>query len=790
MRRWLILAFVTVLVLALAPAVPASDEGDATIIRDEYGVPHIYADTEASLFYAFGYVQAQDRLWQAEVLRRQGTGRLAELFGEGSVASDAQSRLLFGPSERRAALLAAAPQNTQEALAAHAAGMNAWITEAAATGQLPLEFGAFGVEPAEWTVDDTIATFMAIGSNFGWFGSDELSTAATYGGLITALGPEAGTDVFADTHWLDDPDAPTTVPGGQVTTALRAAPAPAAIDADIDRAAARVEADREAAARGRARAGLAGDGHASNAAVISGELTRDGVPVLLGGPQMGYSAPQINHEVGLHGAGFDVTGMTIAGFPLVPIGVGNGFAWTLTSGGSDNTDIFAETLNPDDPSQYLYNGEWVDMECRVEEIAVLGGGVVPQTMCTTVHGPVIFADEATAYSLHNVTFGHELTSYDAWARLGTATTIDEFAARLADVAYNFNVLYADDDRNIAYWHIGYIPIRADGVNPLFPTPGTGEADWQGVLPFADNPHTLNPDQGWLASWNNKPMAGWSNSSAGFWRWGPAHRVNTFMKFLEAVEPGTATTHTLEVLNRTGGWTTDTPSGQASTVFVSSYFDEMLWSVDRSADVRLPSITRLLKKWDHMQTDRNGDGLYDTPGGAIWNAWWAALAERVFADDTVGLIDRSVMGNLVDRLLAGDDAALPLIHDYLDGESVGEAVTGALLTALDQLTSSYGSTDPADWLQPISTITWSPLGIGTVPDTIWMNRGTYNQIVHLGTGDGLWGQNVISPGQSGDFRSPHFSDQLELYATWQYKPMRLTPDDLRGYEASVQVLAVP
>jgi penicillin amidase len=790
MRRALIAVVVTLVVLALAPAVPAaSTGGEATIIRDEYGVPHIFADDESTLFAAFGYTQAQDRLWQAEILRRTATGTLAELFGADSVASDAQTRLLFGPAEHRAQLFDAAPQRTKDALTAHAAGMNAWIEEATGGGLLPLEYSAFGIAPRPWTVDDTVATFMLVGSQFGWFGSDDLTTAAVYEGLVAALGPEAAAEVFTDTHWLDDPDAPTTVPGPSATSAA-SADLPAELPDSVVDAAATVAADRAAAERARARVGLRSDGHASNAAVIGPELSRDGRPLLLGGPQMGYTAPQINHEVGLHGAGFDVTGMTIAGFPLVPIGVGDGLAWTLTSGGTDNTDIFVEVLNPADPAQYLFDGEWRDMDCTVESIGVAGADPIAQTLCRTVHGPVLAVAGDNAFSLRNTTFGNELTSLDAWMRLGQANDLDDFTTGLPGVAYNFNVLYADDDGNIAYWHVGQIPVRSEGVDPRFPTPGTGEAEWQGVIPFEDMPHALNPGQGYLASWNNKPAPGWANSSTDFWRWGRAHRVNTFLDFLATVPPHSAAVRTLERLNRTGGWTTDTPTGQASLVLVSSILDELLAHVDHTADPRLRQIVPMLASWNHLQVDNDGDGAYDHPGGAIFNAWWEAFAARVFSDDTAGLIDRFTIGNLADRLLRGADAALPLAHDYLQGESLSGAVTASLVAALDELTVTYGSAEPAAWQQPIATITWSPLGIGTVADTIWMNRGTYNQIVHLGEGRDLFAQNVVSPGQSGDFRSPHFADQLELYATWQYKPMRLSAADLRGHEESVTVFTSP
>ncbi|MDQ3782742.1 MAG: penicillin acylase family protein, partial [Actinomycetota bacterium] len=520
MRRLLTLAMSVLLTAAVAVAAPAAEaDNEVTIVRDSYGVPHLFADTEEALFHGLGYASAQDRLWQGELLRRQGTGTLAELIGPDGVASDIQARLLFGPPERRAALIEAAPDDVVAVLEAYISGINAWIEEATATGQLPVEFAAAGFTPRPWTLDDSVATFMAVGSQFGWSGADELTTAGIYAGLIAALGPETAAAVFADTHWLDDPSAPTTSPDPSPTPASVAA-APAAPSPDAVAAATVVDADRVAAQRGRERAGLHGEGNASNAAVLAPELTADGAPLLLGGPQMGYTAPQINHEVGLHGAGFDITGMTIIGFPLVPIGVGDGYAWTLTSGGTDNTDIFAEVIDPNDPSHYLFDGASLPFDCRVEVILVAGADPVSETLCATVHGPVLAVVGETAYSLQSVTFGEEIPSLGAWLRLGATDDLAGFSAQLGDIAYNFNVLYADDDGNIAYWHIGHIPIRADGVDPRFPTPGTGEAEWQGTIPFAAMPHSLNPEQGWLASWNNKPAPGWANSSANFWRWGP------------------------------------------------------------------------------------------------------------------------------------------------------------------------------------------------------------------------------------------------------------------------------
>jgi penicillin amidase len=760
-----------------------------TIVRDERGVPHVHASSLPALFYGVGYVQGQDRLWQAETLRRAATGTLAEWFGPGSLASDVQSRLVFGPAARRADLFAAASAETRLMFESFVEGMNAWIDQATAAGTLPYEYAAFGVSPRRWTVDDSLAVYMLLGSQFGWFGGDELANAAEYADLVARLGPEEGARAFADTHFLEDPSAPTTDPAGRGSGPRPGHRPPSWLPRDV------AEVGRELRARAREQeesfemVGLH-KGHMSNAILIGPRMSADGRALLLGGPQMGYSAPQINHEIGLHGAGFDVTGMEIAGWPLVPIGVGRGYAWSLTSGGSDNTDFFVEELNPANPGQYRYRGAWRDLDCRVETIVVLGAGPSAQTLCRSVHGPIVAVAGGAAYAMANTTFGNELASYEAWVNLGRVRSFDEFRDSVAEVAYNFNVFYADDDGNIAHWHAGKIPVRAAGANPFFPQRGDGSSDWQGTIPFARMPHSVNPAQGWLTNWNNKPGPDWPNSSAGFWSWGPVHRVNTLRALLASLPPRSVTVDTLEEINRRAGLTTDSPSGSADTVIVSTMLGQMLDAVDASADPRLPAAVALLRGWDWLQTDADGDHRYDSPAVAVFNAWWQASLEELFFPKLGAGVDATLCAQILYRLLAGGAAALPVQADYLDGASVGDALTQSLVDALDALAARFGSLDMAMWLPPRAEIFWQPGGIGSVSNTLWMNRGTYNQIVHLGHGANLFGENVVAPGQSGDFRSPHFSDQLELYATWTYKPMRLRLGDQLRHAESITRLDVP
>jgi penicillin amidase len=752
-------------------------DGSVRILRDEYGVPHVYGSTLESVWFGVGYAQGQDRLWQAEVLRRTATGTSAELFGSSALAGDTFARTLFGSAARRAALFASAPPETRTIFRALAAGLNAWITDATETGRLPPEYAAFGISPRPWTVDDSIAQAMLVLRNLGEFGSDEVTNAAALQELIARFGPAEAQKIFLDTHWLNDPSAVTSVPTeGAITAVPRsAAPSVRPLSPGAAEAIAQLRATQANWDKHLNRAGLA-RGPKSNGAVIGPKLSADGHALLLGGPQMGYSAPQINHEMGIHGAGFDVTGMNIAGLPGIPVGVGREHAWTLTSGFTKNNYIYVEQVNAQ--GQYLFNGELRNLDCRVETIGVRGVGNVQQAVCESVHGPIVGSGPGVAFALKSAVRGFELQGVAAFHDMMRARSIGEFETALSRAVYNFNVLYADAGGNIAYWHVGRIPVPAANDNIWLPRDGSGSAEWQGFVPFEAMPRSLNPERGWLASWNNKPAAHWNSTVSGFGTWGPVHRGNTLVTLLNQVTPGTATIATLEHINRTAGHTTDTPSSASFNMFAPTVVAHMLDQVNLGADDRLPQIVTLLDQWDWQQTDVDADGFYDSPAVAVFNTWWQIMTDTTFRDDLGSTFQPNVVANMVHRVIV-PDPAVPLLHDYLDGQSADDVMTATLITALDTLQARYGSANPSDWHQPIAHIVWTPLGIGKVPNTIWMNRGTYNQIVHLGKGPQMYGQNVVAPGQSGDPGSVHFADQLPLYANWLYKPMRLNRQDLQG-----------
>lgn len=809
-----IMLFATVGMYTPPAASEELEENGITIIRDDFGVPHVFVTTgeEADLWYGVGYAQAQDRLWQADLLRNLATGRLAEFQGPDFIESDVVSRLIFGSDQDRTALLETASPETQEILEAFAAGMNAWIAEATLTGQLPPEYVAFGLTPRPWEPEDSLAVFRALSTDFGARGDNEDRNQAYLAELAAIHGPEEAVVVFNDTHWIDDPNAPTTVPAeGAITPPNRRFSSEAHLPAKAVRALKRIKELREAWENGQREAGIT-PGAASNAVVIGPELSADGQALLLGGPQLGYSTPQPAHEMGLHIRGRNLVGGGFAGTPGILFGVSNRYAWTVTTGGSDVVDLYVEVLNPANPTEYLFNGEFLPFECRTETFDVLGAPPITQELCETIHGPVLAVDLTTnppiAITRKTVLQDSEVQNLEALLAANRARTLVGFLSALPDLTVNFNVLYAGARGNIGYQHVGLVPVRAEGDNPFLLKDGTGSAEWQGFVPFEDMPRAFNPEQGFLTNWNNKPAPGWPYPTEGFWNWGPVHRVETLNRLIAAEEPGTITLDTLRDINQAAGQTIDTPSGNPRYVVVS-LLEEMLADVDTSADPRLPQVVRVLEDWDLQRKDLDNDGLYDEPAGAIFNTWWDKWVLDIFVDDlliecrtttcsdenliafasTDRTVDTATLGNLTYRLLNDPDSDL-LQHDYLElepGETLenarAEALTNALIAALDDLEQEFG-TALSDWQEPIAVIEWTPLGAGQVPDTIWMNRGTYNQIVDLGTRRVQRAINIVPPGQSGNPLDPHFADQLQLYATWQYKTMRLDLGDLRGNIESI------
>ncbi|MBI5955703.1 MAG: penicillin acylase family protein [Chloroflexi bacterium] len=452
-------------------------KGRAEVHRDTWGVPHIYAENMEDLFFAQGYVHAQDRLWQMEMNRRIGAGRLSEIFGKVTLEQDLFLRTMGFKrvADQEAAL---ADGETRLILDSYAKGVNAFIDTH--RDQLPLEFTILGFKPAPWTPADSLVWAKVMAYSLGGNYTSELLRAA----IIARLGQKA----MEDLEPSYPKEAPLIIPGGTSYQGYDR----------IDLSALRLM---------RALVGSVQDGAGSNNWVVDGTRSATGKPLLANDPHLGIQMPSIWYLNHLSGGGFEVIGSSFPGVPGVIIGHNARIAWGVTNVGPDVQDLYIEKMNPQDPKQYDFQGKWEEAQVIKEEIVVKGEKEPrPLQVLVTRHGPIITpvlkgAKDTLALRWTALEPTQVLRSVSLLDRAGNW---DEFRRALSYWAVpSQNFVYADLDGNIGYQTPGLIPIRARG-HGLVPVPGwSGEYEWLEYIPFDKLPRTYNPPKHFVATANNK-----------------------------------------------------------------------------------------------------------------------------------------------------------------------------------------------------------------------------------------------------------------------------------------------
>jgi len=817
-------------VLVVAGGVPPAhaETASARIIRDGYGVPHIYADNTYALFYGYGYAVGQDRLFQMEMIKRTTSGRVAEVMGGEYSELDARVRQGFDPASLRQQLQRLEPEQSQ-VFDGYAAGLNRWIEEVnKASGSLmPKEFIDFGFKPSPWTAYDVVLVFAgSIAHRYADF-NEEIANLAFYQELIKQHGEQKAWNIFNATLPLYHPASPTTVPesasskrnvrytGERAPTYLnnllygRISPtARAAFDPDDFSDSPQRQAYLDKHPVGNGVPGSVGFSSASNIWLVNQQKIKDAKGVLVNGPQFGWINPSYVYGVGLHGAGYNVVGNTLLAFPFMLFAHNKDISWGSTAGFGDLVDVYVNKLNPDNLNEYFYQNAYHPLGNREEIIKVRGQDDIRETFYRTLHGPVIRLDKENGlvYSKKRAWEGDEVATGIAWVELAGARNYQEWRAYLSKVALNINFYFLDKTGNIAYTHAGKYPIRADGHDNRMPAPGDGGMDWRGYLPFDKNPQVYNPSQGFIVNWNNRPARNWPNSDLWWVRWGRAHRVDVLFDELQAKD--SFTPMELWDMNRRASF------ADVNAAYLLPYLDKAF--KNKAPSKMTAQALQRLSAWDGYWRDDDGDGAYDTTGPLIMQAWLKRLLEAVFRDDigekyfhrfaSPGYPQESIQAAI--SVSPGIKIIVDVLnrdinsYDFFNGEPTGQIIRDAFVAAIRELSQAQG-TDIGKWKLKSEPLIFRAFNFRGAPQTnkdneialpLIMNRGSENN-QFIAAGGNITGRDVFAPGESGFIspdgaKSPHYADQLQLYKQFKSKPLPFSEAEVESMKLTETIITIP
>ncbi|HPC99522.1 MAG TPA: penicillin acylase family protein [Bacteroidales bacterium] len=454
---------------------------EVTVYRDERGMPHIYAGDEYDLYFATGYVMAQERLWQMDLIRRATTGRLSEIFGKDYVKTDLflRSLCMTDKSER---VIASTEPEILDCLRAFTDGVNRYIEDAGR--KLPPEFRILSYRPDPWTLTD-LANIIGY---MGWdLASDNLYSELFNYRLVEKAGPEKAVSLIPD--WKAE--CTTVFPSFRLEEIV------------IKKA-----LDLITSMQKLSDIGVASFSGSNNWAV-AGSRTETGKPFLCNDMHLSLGSPGIwiqMHQV-IPGK-LNVTGVVVPGEPFVVGGHNEKIAWGMTNLMVDDIDLFAEKIHPDDSSKYFFNGNWVDMKIKEEKIRIKGGKDTTLVLRFTHRGPVISGLEDTGGSVISMHWSgydesNEIRTVYLLNRAGNFEEFRKAISHFRSISQNF--VYADVDGNIGLNTGGGIPVRK-GPGTLVRNGETDEWDWRGYVPFDQLPWSFNPPEGHVSSANNKTVS--------------------------------------------------------------------------------------------------------------------------------------------------------------------------------------------------------------------------------------------------------------------------------------------
>ncbi len=724
------------------------------VLRDRWGVAHIYANNQHDLFFAQGVVAAQDRLFQMELWKRAGQGRLAEILGPSALPRDINARLLRYRGDMHREYESYSP-DAKEILQAFTDGINAYIASLSAPGspRLPIEFQLAGFVPDAWSPEDCLNRMAAFSMTGNARSELEHAQAVSEAGVAQA------SRLFA----FDPP------------VVLDPAPGLSFVGLSPDLLKNLIGSDERIEFPDNPGVG-------SNNWTISGELTATGKPLLANDPHRVMALPSLRYMIHLVAPGWNVIGAGEPGLPGVALGHNQHIAWGFTIFDLDQQDLYVEELNPSDSMQYKTEAGWQRMEVLRETFKIKGEASRQIDLKFTRHGPVLWQDGKRALALRWSGSEAGTAGYLASLAVDRAENWDQFESAMARWKLPpENLVYADNSGNIGEHSAGLVPIRK--WTGLLPVPGTGEYEWNGFVPISELPHSYNPGEGYVATANHKMIPDDYPYKVGY-EWSSPERIS---RIREVLEDAKRIHHKLSRADL----------GALQSDVISLPAIELQKIVRSSPLGKDPSLQSFLE-WD-------GKLARDSRQAVLYEVWLREIRKAV-ANQLVPPQDshseylrqryQDLRVEILLRVLGESSVARsePRIG-VLDAAARNQVLVESLKSARDQLAKLLGS-NPSQW-------TWGKLHTVRFRHSLDQKPGM-KELFDLGPlsrpGDGNtvnatggWGDNweqsygasyreiidtsdwdqslaVNTPGQSGQPGSPHYSDLLRLWDEGHYFPL--------------------
>ncbi|MBM3960017.1 MAG: penicillin acylase family protein [SAR202 cluster bacterium] len=556
------------------------------ITRDRLGIPHIVAASDSDLMYGFGVAMAQDRLWQLDWLRRRANGRLAEIFGEGSVESDRLARTV-GLNRIAKSHMSRLPRETRRLLNSFAAGVNSVIDSSASA--LPIEFDLLGYKPEPWKAVDSVAVWV----EFQWY---------LTGRFPVVVLPEMAKRILGEgplyrAFLTGEADEESIVFPGHYSKARKGSETVGATVGDPD------------------------EGKGSNNWAVAGSKSTTGKPLVASDPHIAYGALSCWYEVHLMGGSFDVAGTAFVGVPAVLIGRTQGVAWGVTNNICSQRDLYQEKVDPKKPGNFLFDGKSEPSRTVAETIKVQGGKPVRLAVRYSRNGPIVDevlpppARTTGPVSLRWVgaTPCDEITVF---LNLNRAQSAAELRKAVADWRVpTWSLVFGDTEGHIGYQCVGRIPIRK--MEERGYRPGWDPAhQWQGLIPYEQMPAMKDPREGFVRSANNRtappdypyPLAG---------RWGSGHRARRIREILQAKPRHSMDDFTamhLDFMN----------------LRAVDHLSHLIGSLKGSNNARIKASVKHLSAWDkRMNPDSTGAVIFE----AFLRHWSEQVAQARFGSES-------------------------------------------------------------------------------------------------------------------------------------------------------------